>query len=419
MMYPRLFLARQLLREDGVIFVSIDDNEVHHLRLLMNEIFGEERFIGAFVWKSRHIVDSRNKTGFSRDHEYVLAYGGRIQGREIDKSKYSNPDNDPRGPWMSDNLLGLASKDRRPNLHYDLIDPQTGTNYGCPEKGWRYSQETMRELIKEGKIIWPSSAEGRPRRKKFLSEVQSEFTGLSSLLREVPTTSVGTQEIRELFGADVFDFPKPVELVKVLVEQGASEGDMVLDFFAGSCPVAQAVLELNREDGASRRFVVVQLAEPTAEGSPARDAGYSSIADIGKERIRHIIARTEEQDKDGQLSLDLQPSEDLGFKVFKLAPSTFRQWEPPEGEEAEALEEQLALFDRGLEQGADPLDVIYEVILKLGYSLNSIIEPLELETNRVYRVTDEVHQSKVDQTLKVSVTCFVIRGAPDIENALI
>jgi adenine-specific DNA-methyltransferase len=200
MMYPRLFLARQLLREDGVIFVSIDDNEVHHLRLLMNEIFGEERLIGVFVWKSRHNVDSRNTTGFSRDHEYVLAYGRRIQGREIDKSKYSNPDHDPRGPWMSDNLVGLASIDRRPNLHYDLINPETGINYGCPEKGWRYSQETMQELINEGKIIWPSSPEGRPRRKKFMSELQSEFTGLSPLLREVPTTSAGTQEIRELFG---------------------------------------------------------------------------------------------------------------------------------------------------------------------------------------------------------------------------
>jgi adenine-specific DNA-methyltransferase len=110
MMYPRLFLARQLLREDGVIFVSIDDHEVHHLRLLMNEVFGEEQFIGAFIWKSRHNVDSRNTTGFSRDHEYVLAYGRRIQGRGIDKSKYSNPDDDPRGPWMSDNLVGLASR---------------------------------------------------------------------------------------------------------------------------------------------------------------------------------------------------------------------------------------------------------------------------------------------------------------------
>ncbi len=416
MMYPRLFLARQLLREDGVIFVSIDDNEVHHLRLLMNEIFGEERLIGVFVWKSRHNVDSRNTTGFSRDHEYVLAYGRRIQGREIDKSKYSNPDDDPRGPWMSDNLVGLASIDRRPNLHYDLINPETGINYGCPEKGWRYSQETMQKLLDEGKIIWPSSPEGRPRRKKFLSELQSEFTGLSSLLREVPTTSAGTQEIRELFGTNVFDFPKPLDLVKVLIEQGSSGDDIVLDFFAGSCPAAQAALELNREDGDDRRFVMVQLAEPTAENSPAREAGYASIAELGKERIRRVIARMREGRENGQLSFDLRPDEDLGFKVFNLAPSTFREWEPPEGEEAGALEEQLALFDRGVAEDADPTDVIYEVILKLGYSLNAQIEPLDVENNRVYRVMDEVDE--IDEAAASFFVCLDDELADETIDAL-
>jgi adenine-specific DNA-methyltransferase len=159
-------------------------------------------------------------------------------------------------------------------------------------------------------------------------------------------------------------------LVKVLIDQGSSDDDIVLDFFAGSCPAAQAVLELNREDGGSRRFVMVQLAEPTAENSPAREAGYPSIAELGKERIRRAIDRMRERAEDGQLSLDLRPDEDLGFKVFKLAPSTFREWEPPEGEGAGALEEQLALFDRGVEEGADPTDVIYEVVLKLGYTMS-------------------------------------------------
>jgi len=387
MMYPRLFLARQLLREDGVIFVSIDDHEVHNLRLLMNEIFGEEQFIGALIWKSRHNVDSRNTTGFSRDHEYVLAYGRRIQGRGIDKGKYSNPDNDPRGLWMSDNLVGLASIDRRPNLHYDLINPETGTNYGCPDKGWRYSQETMRELIAEDKILWPSNPLGRPRRKKFLTEIQSEFTGLSSLLREIPSTSIGTQEIRELFGADVFDFPKPLALVKLLVEQGSSDNDLILDFFAGSSPTAQAVLEINREDDANRQFVMVQIREDTAENSPASQAGYDNIADIGKERIRRVIAQMQAE-REGQLPLDTRDTpEDLGFRVFKLAPSTFRQWEEPDGDPA-ALAEQLTFFDRGLEEGADPQHVLYEVILKEGYPLTSRIETLPLDTNRIYRVTD-------------------------------
>jgi adenine-specific DNA-methyltransferase len=208
----------------------------------------------------------------------------------------------------------------------------------------------------------------------------------------------------DLFDEAVVQFPKPVELMKRLIEQATTEQDIILDFFAGSGTTGQAVIDLSRQDGESRRFVLVQFPEPAPHDSPALELGLENIAEVGKERIRRVIAKIHESEDNGQLQLDLSPDEDLGFKVFKLAPSTFRQWEPPEGEEAEALEEQLALFDRGLEQGADPRDVIYEVILKLGYSLNSTIEPLKLETNRVYRVTDEVHQSKVDQTLKVSET---------------
>jgi len=216
MMYPRLLLARQFLSQDGVIFVSIDDNEIHNLRQIMNEVFGEENFIGALVWKSRHNVDSRNKSGYSKDHEYVLAFGAGIQGRPIDESKYANPDDDPRGPWMSDNIVGLASIEKRPNLHYPLVNPETGISYACPPKGWRYNRETMNTLIEEKKIIWPSSPDGRPRRKKFISEVQSHFTGLSSLLTEVSTTSSGTQEVRAIFGFDVFEFPKPLNLITLL-----------------------------------------------------------------------------------------------------------------------------------------------------------------------------------------------------------
>jgi len=156
MMYPRLFLARQLLHDDGAVFVSIDDIEYSRLRLLLDELFGEEKFIGTFIWKSRHNVDSRDKTGISSDHEYVVCYGRGIQGREKDLEKYSNPDNDARGPWMSDNMLGLATKDKRPNLHYDLIDTNTGINYGCPEKGWRFDPKTMAKKISEGRVIWPA-----------------------------------------------------------------------------------------------------------------------------------------------------------------------------------------------------------------------------------------------------------------------
>ena len=388
MMYPRLFLARQLLREDGVIFVSIDDHEVYDLRLLMNEIFGEEQFIGTFVWKSRHNVDSRNLTRVSSDHEYVVAYGRGIRGRAIDKSKYSNPDGDPRGPWMSDNMVGLASPERRPNLHYDLIDPETGANYGRPAKGWRYEQSMMEKLIAEGRVLWPSSREGRPRRKKFLSELKSEFTGLSSILG-VPTTSAGTQEIRSMFGSDLFDFPKPLGLLKLLVEQAASEDDIIIDFFAGSCPAAQAVLELNREDGGSRRSIMVQLPEPTPEGSPAREAGYKTIADIGKERIRRVIAQMQ-QEREGQLPLETRETpEDLGFKVFKLAPSNYQLWRGLDEDTPDAYAEQMELFTDPLVDGWRAENVIYEVALKEGYGLNCHIETVPaVPGNTIYRVTD-------------------------------
>ena len=382
MMYPRLFLARQLLREDGVIFISIDDHEVHNLRILMNEIFGEEQFMGSFIWKSRHNVDSRNKTGVSVDHEYVVAYGKAIRGKEIDTTKYSNPDDDPRGPWMSDNMVGLASAEKRPNLHYDLINPATGINYGRPPKGWRYEPASMNKLIAEGRIIWPSDATGRPRKKTYLKELKSQFTGLSSFL-DVPNTLAGTQEIREIFGDDVFDFPKPLDLIKLLLEQATSENDIAFDFFAGSCPLAEAVLELNRQDGLNRRFIVSQLPEPTTKGSPSQKSGYATISEIGKERIRRVIKRMKKE-RAGQLPLD--KPEDLGFKVFKLAISNYKQWYFDDVENVEAYIKQMQMFIDPLVEDYLDENVTYEVALKEGYGLNVRFE--KTTVRNVERVTD-------------------------------
>jgi adenine-specific DNA-methyltransferase len=251
MMYPRLFLARQLLRDDGVIFVSIDDHEVHHLRLVMNEIFGEESFLACFVWQRRQVSDNRNLNNVSTDHEYVLAYAqgsGALMGTAKDLTKYSNPDDDPRGPWMSDNLTGLANREQRPNLHYDLVNPETGASYPpSTSRGWAYDPGSMARLIAEGRILWPAKEDGRPRLKRFLNEIRSQFTGFSSI-QDFGYTTDGTHTIEELFGEKLISFPKPVELPKKLCEQGTSSDgdDIVLDFFAGSCTTAQAVLELNR-----------------------------------------------------------------------------------------------------------------------------------------------------------------------------
>ena len=430
MMYPRLFLARQLLRDDGVIFVSIDDHEVHNLRLLMNEIFGEENFIAQLIWKSRQFTDARAVTNVSTDHEYILVYakqsGFRFRGIERDESKFSNPDNDPRGPWMSRSILGLATTQQRPNLHFDIVDPETGISYSPPpDTGWRYARERMESLIGDGRILFPSSPDGRPREKKFRADLLNEYISLPTIIADVFTAD-GTSEIRDIFGFQAFDFPKPSEIVRRLVEQATSKDDLVLDFFAGSGSTAHAVLQQNRQDGGQRRFICVQLPEALSEESEVARQGFATVAEIGKERIRRVIAKMQEPAKDdGQLSLDMRETPaDLGLKVFKLAPSTFRHWEPPAGQEPEALEQQLALFEGGLEAGAEPLDVIYEVILKEGYSLNAGIEPLALEKEKTLKVSktfrvssdsssfyicldDEIHDATIDRLDLGRETVFI------------
>lgn len=326
MMYPRLFVGRQLLRDDGMIFVSIDDNEVHSLRLLMNELFGEENHVATLVWKSRQNVDSRNQTRVSKDHEYIVAYSktpdlGRLRGKDIDRSKYGNPDDDPRGPWMSNSILGLANATQRPNLHYTVTDPTTGLEYQCPpDTGWRYSRDTMARKIGDGRIVFPASSNGRPREKKYLAELESEQTGFSSVLGDsAGFTFNGSREVREIMGDRVFDFPKPVSLIRTLCEQGlGNTDDIVLDFFAGSGTTGQAVLDMNRQDGGNRRFILVQLPEPTGRGD------FPTIADIGKERIRRVIKKlTATQPKTAAADA---PAPDLGFRVFKLAPSHLKHW---------------------------------------------------------------------------------------------
>ena len=380
MMLPRLYIARNLLREDGVIFVSCDDNEVHNLRLLMNEVFGEENFIGSLIWKSRHNVDSRNKTGLSSDHEYILIFGQRISGQEIDESKYANPDHDARGPWMSDNMLGLANAEQRPNLHYELTNPATGIVYVCPEKGWRYNRATMALKISEERILWPSNPEGRPRHKKFLNEVKSRFTGFSTLL-DAPNTSKGTQTIRELFGFAAFDFPKPYELIRELVRQGDGEDCLVLDFFAGSSPTAHAVIELNAQDGGNRRSISVQLPEPTDVSSEAFREGYRTIADIGRERIRRAMQLIEKN-----ADLVTQELDNQGFKSFLLTPSNFKQWRGDGIDTPEELAEQIKLFAKSEKPGAEVEHMLYELLLKFGQELTTPVEVLDVVGSKVFAI---------------------------------
>lgn len=261
MMYPRLKLLQKLLADDGVIFVSIDDIEVTYLKLIMDEIFGKDKFIAQLIWKSRQNKDNRNITNVSIDHEYVLCYGSKLRGCKRKEDQYKNPDNDPRGPWTSANMVGLATETARPNLHYDLINPNTGINYGKPLKGWRYDRTTMSRLIAEDRILWPDNPSGRPRKKQYLADLIGTYTGYSSLIGDDFFTRSGSNELNQIFDDVKFDFPKNSGLLSELIEQGGTSDCIILDSFAGSGTTAHAVLNMNKADGGHRKFILVEMGD--------------------------------------------------------------------------------------------------------------------------------------------------------------
>lgn len=428
MMYPRLRLAANLLRDDGVIFISIDDVEIDNLKKLCNEIFGEENFVAQFIWQSRQNKDNRNITGVSIDHEYVVCYtkqfGHRVfRGTDRKTEQYKNPDNDPRGPWTSANMVGLATADARPNLHYDLINPADGRNYGCPEKGWRYDRNTMNRLIQEGRIIWPDNPDGRPRKKSFLNELSDNLPGFSSVFSTGVYTNTATKEIGGLFNKYLFDFPKPVEVIKQLVSQVSNTDDIILDFFSGSATTAHAVMQLNAEDGGNRRFILVQLPELCDEKSEAYKTGYKNICEIGKERIRRagkmlkdalessgLFVRAMKRHQDQHDSLEgfayaeweespevinakkeMAAKLDVGFRVFKLDTSNLETWDatPIEDEQLDLLYRRMNSMIHRVKPERTDLDMIYEIMLKLGVPLTYSVTPFTVNNKTVYGVGDD------------------------------
>ena len=395
MMYPRLRLAANLLRDDGVIFISIDDVEIDNLKKLCNEIFGEENFVAQFIWQSRQNKDNRNITGVSIDHEYVVCYtkqfGHRVfRGTDRKTEQYKNPDNDPRGPWTSANMVGLATADARPNLHYDLINPADGRNYGCPEKGWRYDRNTMNRLIQEGRIIWPDNPDGRPRKKSFLNELSDNLPGFSSIFSTGVYTNTATKEIGGLFNRYLFDFPKPVEIIKQLISQVSNTDDTILDFFSGSATTAHAVMQLNAEDGGNRRFILVQIPELCDEKSEAYKAGYKNICEIGKERIRRAGKKILEEHIQVTMDEDKSPL-DVGFRVFKLDTSNLKTWDatPIEDEQLDLLYQRMNSMSHRVKPERTDLDMIYEIMLKLGVPLTYSVTSFSVNNKTVYGVGDD------------------------------
>ena len=376
MMYPRIVLSRNLLRDNGVLIISIDDTEVGQLKKICDEVFGVENFIAQFIWHSRQNKDNRNISGVSIDHEYLLCYirqhGDRVfKGTERKIEQYNNPDNDIRGVWTSANMVGLATAIARPNLHYDLINPITGVNYGCPVKGWRYDKNTMKGLIEENKIIWPENENGRPRKKSFLSELLGNLPGFSSILEDGLYTNSATKEMIQLFSSPLFDFPKPSKLLKRFVEQTTSKDDIILDFFSGSATTAHAVMQVNAEDGGKRKFIMVQLPEVCAEGTEAAKAGYANICEIGKERIRRAGEKIKEEIKAANAQLNLgeepKPVPDIGFRVLKVDDSNMNDVYYAAGDYTQDM---LAGLESNIKADRTDLDLLFGCLLDWGLPLS-------------------------------------------------
>jgi len=272
MMYPRLKLLHKLLADDGAIFISIDDNEHTYLKLACDEIFGSRNYVSSFIWR-RRTSSQMSQNNISVDHEYVVTYfksqSTKFFGVKKDYKNYSNPDNDPKGQWTLGDLTVGMPKDQRPNQFFDLINPKNGEIFKPNSKRvWTYAPDTMKEKIKEGRVVFPKGSTGRPMLKRYLSDLKSDINPFSTWMSNdaygIGLNSEGTKTIQQLFEGKVFDYPKPISLVQQLISQIASGQDIVLDSFAGSGTTAHAVLNLNKEDGGNRKFILIEM-EPYAE----------------------------------------------------------------------------------------------------------------------------------------------------------
>ena len=368
MMYPRLFLARNLLRQDGVIFVSIDDNEVHNLRLMMNEIFGEENFVAQLNWQTKKAAQGMTTANMIVDnHEYILVYARkreefRFIGLDRSEDGFSNPDNDPRGLWKRQYLQRLGQ-----NLPIrSITDPSTGNVFRFETP---YTQDKLERWVDEDRIIFPSDPNKYPARKEFLNEYSEKQQLVTSL--GLFATKATTEQLYEYFdNRKVFNNPKPYTLIKLLTKTVIDDG-IILDFFSGSGTTAHAVMQLNAEDGGNRRWIGAQLPELTDEKSEAYKAGYRTIADIARERIRRAGAKIRADQANKLASRDTPL--DLGFRAYRVDDSNFKQWNELVSDPEEIRQQALANLDP-LEEGATDDDLLTELLLKRGISPLAKIE---------------------------------------------
>jgi adenine-specific DNA-methyltransferase len=411
MIYPRLYLARNLLLETGFIFVTIDDQEVHHLRLIMNEVFGEENFVANVIWQKKY-TRANDAKWFSANHDHILVFARDKEGAQLhllsrseeQTAAYSNPDSHPKGPWKATPLHAKSGSNR---ASYRF---ENGVVWSPPGGTFRrYSDDTM-ALMEAGDEIWFGDDLGAtPSRKSFLSEVKSGVTPVTIWpYQDVGHNHEANSEVKELMGEGVFDNPKPTRLIRRMLEltTDSHSKDVVLDFFAGAGSTGHAVLDLNQEDGGNRRFILVQLPEPSD-----RD-GYPTIAEITKERVRRVIDKLNAGDA-GTLDLNDAKQQDRGFRVFKLAESNFKPWDADVVHDAAALETQLALHIDHIRDGRASADLLYEILLKSGFALTARVEAESVKGRTVYGAAGGSLLICLDRDLTIELIRAIAERKPE------
>lgn len=415
MMYSRLLVARNLLRQDGTIFISMDDNEIQHLRKLCDEVFGEENFLVNIIWEKRY-TRSNNSKLFGTMTEHLLCYRksselSSIKEPRNDRSDaiYSNPDNDERGPWTSVSYVNPASREERPNLCYPILNPITGQTIEHPTNAWKYEKSTYEQHIKENKLYWGQEGKNSyPRLKKFLFEMEGGMVPSNLWKREdAGTTDQASSELETLIGRGIFPFPKPPQLIQKAISffiNGMEDKDcIILDFFAGSGTTGHAVINQNLKDGGHRKYILVQIPQATDENSNARRAGFNKISEITIARNKAVVESVKAS-FEGKLITpeEQQQLNQLGFKVFTLTKSSFpRNTFAPDPEKSEA--ENLELFHQYVKLKEQEVtmpfindELITEILISRGFKLTYKIEPQPMFTeNTVYLATDGIKKAYI------------------------
>ena len=389
MLYPRLRFAKDLLSDDGVIFISIDDNEQENLKKICNELFGSNNFITQIAWEKVH-TRKNSAINFSSSHEYILCYAKIKRNYSGDTvgfkrnllprdntDAYSNPDNDPKGPWKTDPITAHNYY----AADYTITKPNGIVIKRPQDRYWAYSEDSIKKMIKENAIIW-GDGDSMPMVKRYLCDVQDGLVPITLFSREFAgDSSQAKKQIDSLFNEckGIFDYTKPVKLVSRLLQIGSTSGDIILDFFSGSATTAHAVMQLNAEDGGHRKFIMVQLPEQTDEKSEAYKAGYKTICEIGEERI--CRAGKKIKDESPLTTTDL----DIGFRVFKVDSSNMEDvyYRP-----ADYNQGQMELFADNIKPDRTPEDLLFQVMLDLGILLSSDIQETEIAGKKVFSVAD-------------------------------